>query len=536
MSIKHKLWFGFGLIIALFSGLGLYQCRQMEVLGARALIIFEQPLAAIDNSRAAWDTFRDSRELVNRQLRRIQFDDLAAVEKQLSNYQSRFSEQLDAVELAANAMMIEADFDRIRDSGTRWYSLNSQRVGSASSTSVPDERVLSNLDQQLGGSLDDLVQQSLQAAAIHKEETLRLVASTQRIAIAVQVFSVALGIGLAILIALSLTRPLTALYCAVRGLSRGDGDLTKRLNMQRNDEIGHLANEMDEFIEKIYQLVAGTVTAAQSAQTTLAGVSELTRSTHNGVASQKLRLVETTIAMEQVKDAAQEVKTYSCNANERAQAIREETQSSLTLVEQAAGGIGKLAREVDSASENIIKLADDSDSISALITVIDEIAEQTNLLALNAAIEAARAGEAGRGFAVVAQEVRELAKKTSESTENIQNTIERIQGRVNHARDVMQSGSELAVECVEQSDAVSQSLKHVDESIASIALMSTDIANQTEQQTIRIGQVHGHLGEVSSIADETSDTADALENDRAKLQQALDLVGERMAQFRLHAG
>ena len=533
MSIKHKLWCGFGLILALFSGLGIYQCHQMDMLGERALIVFEQPLTAVDSSRAAWDTFRDSRDLINKQLSRIEFNDPAETEHVLSEQQRRFSQELEKVKVAAAAMMITADFEQVESWSEQWYSLNTQRVGVAKVTSLPDERALSKLDRQLGQALSQLVQDSLQAAALYKEQTLTLVADTQRITTSVQGFAIALGVALAIAIALSLTRPLTALYCAIKDLARGEGDLTQRLNMQRKDEIGQLATEVDVFIAKIHQLVSETHSAASGAQSTLAGFTELTQNTHQGVALQKSRLSETTHAMEEMAVAAQEVKTHSSNARQQAQTISADTRQSLQLVDQAASGISNLAKEVDSAGDSIEKLADDSGSISALITVIDEIAEQTNLLALNAAIEAARAGDAGRGFAVVASEVRELAKKTSESTEDIQNTITRIQDRVGQARTVMQSGSSLAVECVSQSEAVSDSLRQVDTDVSSIAQMNAEIAAQVEQQTARVEQVHGHLAQVNCVADQTSQTADELESGRAELEVALEQVDERMTQFQL---
>ena len=213
--------------------------------------------------------------------------------------------------------------------------------------------------------------------------------------------------------------------------------------------------------------------------------------------------------------------------------INSETRTSLSLVEDSADSIGQLAQEVANASQSTQALESASESISELLTVIEVIADQTNLLALNAAIEAARAGEAGRGFAVVADEVRSLALKTRQSTENIQHTVCNIQQEVKNTRTVMDQGQQLALECVTKSQAVSDALQIMAENAAAIETINLGISSETEQQRTSMQEINSHMSNVSTVADQTEGVTHSLQTGREALEDALSRVSGNMAQFKL---
>lgn len=533
MTIRRKLWLGFGLLIVLFTGLGAYQNVQLGHLGKSAVAAFEYPLTAVDQSRAAWDTFRSSRELVAKHLARIQFSDANESERMLMEYQQRFLQQLEEAHQATEALMVMGDFEQLKAWADQWYELNSHRIGAGSQTQLPDERTLTEIDHKLGQAVEQLVQNSLSAAAEREQHTIELVSQVRTLSLVTLIATVVIGVLMALGLAHSLTKPLAELLAAMRDLTGGEGDLTRRLNLQRKDEIGLLADEVDVFISDIHQLVGETRQSLGEAANTLQMVGELTGNTHSGVEQQKARIEETSAAVVQMTEAVQSVSDNSVTAKTQAGLINGQTQENLQLVAASADSISRLADEVSNASASIQELAEASESIAELLTVIETIADQTNLLALNAAIEAARAGEAGRGFAVVADEVRTLAMKTRESTDNIQTTVGGIHERVTTARGVMDQGRALAIDCVEQSQAVSEALVNMSENVASIEHMNLGIAAETEQQRASMHEINGNMCHVNDVADQTADTAHQLQQGRAQLEQALARVEATMAQFKL---
>lgn len=533
MNIKHKLWLGFGLILVLFSGLSLYLNLQLGKLGDQAIQAAEHPLEAINNSRAAWDTFRDSRDLVAIELTAIEFSNSSEKSKQLLSQKDIFHQYLDNAEAAALFLKSKTDFSEIRLLSTQWYDLNNQRIGDKLLTSLPDERVLTVLDKQLFSILQMLVKDSLNAAMEQKKSTSENIETTQSISIIAMLATLIIGSLIAVFITINLQKPLALLMHAVKDLAHGEADLTKRLHLKSNDEIGQLSNELNIFIDRIHSLIQETNASVNESCMTLMELSKLTEETSDGAVHQKDRLTDTVTTIENLGSSIHQVRDNSQQAKSQVQEINKDTQESLILVQEAATGINKLATEVSNARDGIQLLAQDSNSISDLINVIDEIADQTNLLALNAAIEAARAGEAGRGFAVVADEVRALATKTRESTENIQKTICSIKSQVDSARDVMESGRELAIRCIEQSSSVTESLKSVGKKVTGIETMNLAIADQTKQQGNNMDNINTQMNTVKQIAVDTENRTQDLSAARLNLATALTKVELNMAQFKL---
>ena len=320
MTIKHKLWLGFGLLISIFSGLGLYQSYQLGLLGNTAVAAFEHPLTAVDQSRAAWDTFRNSRDLVNRQLARIEFMDAVEAENTLNQYQQTFNQQLEQALSATSALMVQGETAQLRQWADQWYRLNLQRIGSAQQHQLTDQRILNQLDMQLGNELLKLVENSLYAANEHKQQTITHTRQVQNINNILLGVTGLTGIILALLIARSLTLPLGELLSAVKNLAHGKGDLTRRLGFKRKDEIGQLAGEVDIFIARIHQLVSETRDSVEQASHTLAEVGNLTAETSEGVRQQKNHLLETADIVDQMHQTVELVADHSFDAKETGRA------------------------------------------------------------------------------------------------------------------------------------------------------------------------------------------------------------------------
>ena len=311
------------------------------------------------------------------------------------------------------------------------------------------------------------------------------------------------------------------------------GDMTVRVNVRSQDELGELGEVFNGTVAKIrdlIELVGQTVTEVERQADRVELVSG---ESSQAVTAQRGQIEQVATAMNEMSATAQEVARSAAAAVSSAQSVNDETVSGRAMVESQVGSIQRLASEIDQSVGVINQLAADSASISQVLDVIKGIAGQTNLLALNAAIEAARAGEQGRGFAVVADEVRNLAKRTHQSTEEIEQMIGRLQGGVGATVTAMNGSHQMVESTVSQSAQVQQALENILGAVGMIVDQNQQIAAAAEQQTAVAHDIDMNIVEINQAGERTAEGAVQTEQASRQLSDQVARLKELISAFRV---
>jgi len=328
-------------------------------------------------------------------------------------------------------------------------------------------------------------------------------------------------------------QPLEEVGAALSDISKGEGDLTRRLTVGRRDEIGEVADNFNYFVDKIQVLVTEVVGSMSHMSDVIQNLVSVAKDTSGGVDAQRLETEQVAAAVNQMSATAQEI---SVNAGDAANSARQADHEALDAKKVVASTIDSmryLAEEIQNGVRVINNLENDVENITSMVGVIQGIAEQTNLLALNAAIEAARAGEQGRGFAVVADEVRTLASKTQSTTEEIQEMITRLQTGAQSAVNVMKSSQEKGECTVQDVNKTDNSLGDIVGAVSLINNMNTQIASASEQQTLATEEISQSITNIADVADQTADGAKSTEVACMRLVDLSQELSSQLNQFKI---
>ena len=318
----------------------------------------------------------------------------------------------------------------------------------------------------------------------------------------------------------------------MKDIAQGDGDLTHTLDNNGRDEISRLAHYFNKFTIKMRASLSDVSDNSNQVLAHAESVANASQSAQSLTQHQNDITAQVATAMEQMTSQIRDVSNNASSAEQAANDARTNTSSGKAVVSNTINQIQSLSSNIDEVSKVIAALATESDNIGSVLDVIRGIAEQTNLLALNAAIEAARAGEQGRGFAVVADEVRTLANRNEQSTNEIQQMIQKLQSGAQEAVSAVKISQNISSQAVEHTSKADDSLSEIDRLMEVISEMNTQIARATEQQTQAADEVNLRINDLAGMTDESLATSAQLSDASLQLKSSSDNMSEVVSRFK----
>lgn len=361
------------------------------------------------------------------------------------------------------------------------------------------DEVAAKMSEEVDGFLSEVELET--SAVVTRQE--KLTAYALRSAVIGSIVLLA-GIGLVYLI---ISRIFSCLPEVLKQLNMvAQGDLTSTIDVTREDEFGDLMRGLKTMQQSLLEMISRIGSTTQQLSSMSQQVSSVMMKTNQNIQQQHQETEQISSAMGEMSSAVREVLQSVTDSANAANGANIETVNGSKLVQDAIQGIQQLADLIEQTSQQIQSVERDSENINKVLDVIKGIAEQTNLLALNAAIEAARAGEQGRGFAVVADEVRTLAGRTQQSTQEINSIIDKLQTGARKSVEAMQLSRDKTLEVVDQAVLAGTSLTTIAESVSRIDVMSEHIAAATQEQSAVAENMENNVLRISDMARHNADS------------------------------
>ena len=328
-------------------------------------------------------------------------------------------------------------------------------------------------------------------------------------------------------------QPIVLLTQSLLDINSGNGDLTKRLPIISRDEFGEVATQFNLFVENLQGIIINVKALAKETGSSTNIVSEKSGKASQELQEQLTELEQLATAMNEMASSAGEVANNAQVAAQSAETADKETENGVSVVSNATHSIEQLVEHLENAVQSVVELAQFSNNIESILSVITGIADQTNLLALNAAIEAARAGESGRGFAVVADEVRSLASRTQESTSEIGSMIEQLQSGVRQAEEKIKESREAAITTSDEASKANDILGIIRSAIIEISDMNIQIASAAEEQSATTEEINRNTTNIRDISQNVGEGAQEQAKQAELMHEQMKEQEQQLKQFKV---
>ena len=537
LTIRNKLIAGFAILTLLIAVTGIFALSEIGLLSSLTVKMYKHPLAVTRAAlQADVNIIKMHRSMKDVALAKNDGAMQNAIQK-VDKYEALTYKEFEVVTdrilgkegeaLSAETIQIFKEWKPIRDEVIQ-HMKNGDREAAAAITKQKGAKHVALLDTKMIALVDYA---NTKGTGFFKKAQTKG-DNAIFIMISIIVAAAIIGIVLAYVIGRSIINPVNNLRNTILEIEE-NSDLTRRIQITSDDEIGSTALMFNNMLEKFEALIQQVYSSASQLATASEQVSSVAQDSASAVEKQRVETDQVATAINEMTATVQEVAQNAQSASGAAASADNEAQSGKAVVNQTADAIAQLATDVDNAANVIHGVEQDSESIGSVLDVIKGIAEQTNLLALNAAIEAARAGEQGRGFAVVADEVRTLASRTQESTTEIEAMIAKLQTGSKQAVEVMEQGREQANKGTEMAKEAAESLDAIARAVTSINEMNTQIAAAAEEQTTVSEDINKSVVNISQISEQTANGAEQTTSASTDLSRLANDLQNLVGQFKI---
>ncbi|WP_323814858.1 methyl-accepting chemotaxis protein [Cellvibrio sp. NN19] len=540
LTLRMKLMLPLLLLVALVLYMGLHAISTSKLLGSNATTIAKVNLPEIQLLIQA-----------DRDLYQAMLAERALLQLDSSAHQKLFSEQSENAKQAQERVYKSLDISNTSTPAERaeftrrydaWKVQAAQVIDAVRSSSDDTSRSIAQ-EQSYGSASDafehlrEYIDELQESRLVDVDKFTDVIdenqANSSRQLFALAVIGTLVSLLAAYFLPILVANQVRQISHRIQNIAEGDGDLTVRLPVTTNDELGELATNVNQFIEKLQRIIGSVLVNAAEVSKAAESLLEVSSNSQRAADDQCHAITMVVTAVNELTMAIQEVARNTSNTAQNTKEATVITDRGQERIHLAVERVQSLAVRISETAEFMSRLESEAKNVTSVIDVIRGVAEQTNLLALNAAIEAARAGEQGRGFAVVADEVRTLASRTQQSTADIHGMLSKLQQGVQHAVDAMGSSATMTSEAVGSATEAGQSLTGIGSAVKQISDMTLQIATAAEEQSSVTSEIDRNLVQINSLAMNAAEGASQTAAESQRLNELSIQLRQLLMQFKV---